>query len=382
MIGRVSALPPLSDLPGCGSFAYIEAGGCKDVKLPETGLPAQIVWLAGWPLADKRGVSPEPEAFTIARCAVPELIGRIGSFVAGPEAEDDGTMRVIANMAAPRDLLFIQALVDEELESVMLRAPLGLVAPGHVRDVAAEESLCLIYETGNLVARVRGEERGSEALGQLVAILDAAIARAAELSPPPDELNAHVELDERHEIEAGAMSLEDARRRLRDRMPRRFGLREQPDDALVARAFAQSYAEAWNYRAEELSHATVELPRYGVEGDPVISVVGTLPDGRPVRMAHTTGWVSLPRTSERRAPVRRDSYDVAVTRVSDDERFSLEARLQRPQAGEPGAWLAGEMLIVVRPAQPGAVTAMGLDAVRDEVAMYLDRSHVTSLKSA
>lgn len=387
MIARVSALPPLGDLPGCGSnLAYVEAGGCKDVTLPDTGLPAQIVWLAGWQRVDPRGSrtngAPEAEPFTAVRCAVPELVGRVGSFAAGPEALDDGSLRVVCSSDAARDLEFVQALVAGDLESLMLREPLGTRAPGHVRDVVQDENLCLVYATGNLVARIRGDERGSDVVGQLVAILDAAIIRAAELAPGADDVGAHVEVDEHHDLEPGATSLEDARRLLRERRSRNFLRRDQPQDEEVARAFAQSYAEAWNYRSEELQHAAVELPRYGVRGDPVISVVGVLPDGRAIRLAHTTGWVSLPRTSQRRAPVERHSYDVAVTRISDAERLELDHRLSVPPPGEAGAWLAGELLVVVRPAQPGAVTAVGLDAVRDEAARYVERGHVHSMKPA
>lgn len=356
------------------------------MTLPETGLPAQIVWLAGWeradPRASRKSDPPAPEPFTAVRCAVPELIGRTGSFAAGPEVGGDGDLRVVCSTAAPRDLAWVQSLLDGGLEALMLREPLGVRAPGRVRDLERDESLCLVYGTGNLVARVRGEERGVEAIGQLVGILDAALIAAAELSPPADDLAAHVELDERHDLEPGALDLEDARRLLRERKPRHFLRREQPDDAEVARAFAQSYAEAWNYRSEELSHAAIELPRYGVQGDPVISVVGVLPDGRAVRLAHTTGWISLPRTSDRRAPVQRHSYDVAVTRISDEERLTLDHRLAVPLPGEPGAWLAGEMLIAVRPAAAGDVTAAGLDAVRDELAGCVERSHVRSMKSA
>jgi len=86
--------------------------------------------------------------------------------------------------------------------------------------------------------------------------------------------------------------------------------------------------------------------------------------------------------SERRVPVRRDSYDVAVTRITEAERRELDHRLGVPLPGDAGAWLVGELLIVARPAQPGAVTALGLDAVRDEAARYVESSHVHSMKSA
>lgn len=387
MIARVSALPPLGDLPGCGSdLAYVEAGGCKEVTLPDTGLPAQIVWLTGWqhvdPRASRGNDAPVAESFTAVRCAVPELVGRVGSFAAGPEALEDGSLRVVCSSAAARDLEFVQALVAGDFESLMLREPLGTRAPGHVHDVVQDERTCLVYATGNLVARVRGDERGSDAIGQLVSILDAAIIRAAELAPGADDVGSHVELAEPQDLEPGAASLEDARRLLRERRSRGFLRRDHPQAEGVARAFAQSYAEASNFRSEDVRHAAVELPRYGVRGDPVVSVVGVLPDGRAVRLAHTTGWISLPRTSQRRAPVERHSYDVAVTRVSDAERLELDHRLSVPLPGEPGAWLAGELLVVVRPAQSGAVTAAGLDAVRDEAARHVERSHVHSMKPA